>query len=328
MIPLKDYEFDQKLAEIHTRECCVHPSAPAGCSPKIIKGHTLQERGQLDQIAKNGHVYGVHRQYLKYVNEKPPFERIGLDKASTFRFFCSKHDNATFKPIEDQPIQFTPEQCFLLGYRALCREIDMTEGQLEAILLFRERDRGQPLAEQKRIQAQATAEAESMKLRLKVVQDAKEHYDAVLQKKAFSDICFSRFEIAPTPDILVSSALIPIYDFAGSLIQQRPLTASLIALPGSCGALVFAWHKQQGETSHAFVDSLHRLPAADLPHAITRLAFTLENTFLSPVWWESLPPPTKTALEKRFVAAQAHDEASALIDDGIRAVSWTVKPVA
>jgi hypothetical protein len=166
-----------------------------------------------------------------------------------------------------------------------------------------------------------------LELRLKVVQDAKVHYDAVLQKKAFGDIRFSRFEIASTPDILVSSALLPIYDFAGRSIQQRPLTASLVALPGSRGALVFAWHKQHGEASHAFVDSLHRLPAKDLPHAITRLAFTLENTFLSPVWWESLPGATRTALEKRFFAAMARDEASALIDDGLRAVSWTVKHV-
>ncbi len=327
MIALKEYEIDQELAKIHTRQCCLHPSAPDGCSPNIINGHTLQNHGQLNQIAIDGHVYGVYRRYMDYVKKKPPFQLIGLDKASTFRFFCSEHDNATFRPIETQPIEFTPEQCFLLGYRALCRDVYLAARVLEEIPLYRERDRGKPLAEQQRIQANVTAEAENRKLRLKVVQDAKVHYDAVLQKKTFGDIRFSRFEIEPRPDILVSSALLPIYDFAGTLIPQLPLTASLIALPGSGGALVFAWHKQHGETSNAFVDSLLSLPATDLPHAITRLAFSLENTFISPVWWESLPGATRLALENRFVAAMAQDDVSALKDDGLRAVNWTVRPI-
>jgi len=36
--------------------------------------------------------------------------------------FCGKHDSAAFKPLEETPFACSPEQCFLIGFIALCHE--------------------------------------------------------------------------------------------------------------------------------------------------------------------------------------------------------------
>lgn len=214
----------------------------------------------------------------------------------------------------------------MLGYRALCADVYLSLQTLKEIPTLREFDRGKPLAAQQQLQAQVTDIEASRRRRLAIVEKAKVLYDAVLLEKVFSDIRFSRIEIQPAPELLVSSACLPVYDFAGQWIPQHPLTASLIALPPNRGALVFTWHRRHGERGHAFVDSLLRIPAADMPHAITRLAFSyFENRFWSPAWWETLPSATRSALEQRFVSGMRRDDASSLIDDGLRAVGWTVK---
>ncbi len=329
MTPLRPDEIDKQLHEFHTEEYGLHPDAPHGCTGEIIRAHTLHRRGQIDQIARDGHVYGVDRRYLSFTKGRSPFKpNISVYEASTFRFFCGDHDRATFSPIETKPIVFTPEQCFLLGYRALCRDVYLSRQTLKEFPPLREQDRGRPLAEQRQLQARVTDEEQSRSRRLAIVEKTKVLYDAVLQERAFSDIRFSRIEIQPAPEFLVSSACLPLYDFAGQRIPQHPLTASLIALPQHRGALVFAWHRRHGEKGHVFVDSHLRIPAADVPHAITRLVFTyFENSFWSPAWWERVPSETRSALEQRFVSGMRGDDASSLKDDGLRAVSWTVKPL-
>ena len=48
---------------------------------------------------------------------------VGINSATTFTGFCSLHDQQLFKPIDTELLLPTPEQVFLLHYRALCREL-------------------------------------------------------------------------------------------------------------------------------------------------------------------------------------------------------------
>lgn len=55
------------------------------------------------------------------------FKEQGVNKVSTFRGFCGKHDNELFEPIDNSPLAPTPEQIALYAYRSLCREVFVKE---------------------------------------------------------------------------------------------------------------------------------------------------------------------------------------------------------
>jgi hypothetical protein len=329
MQPLRAHEIDQRLRAIYSEKYCLHPDAPCQCGP-IINAHTVQNHGQLDRISENGHVVGVDRNsFLNYSKGRPPFkEDIGVNEASTYRCFCAHHDE-TFKPIETAAIQFTPEQCSLFGYRAVCRGVYLTRQQLKTIPLLRELD---PLVQQRLIQKAASAHEVGLQAKKEVFERTKKLYDDVLRARNFGEVGFFAIEIDRVPDILGSNVLLPPCDFTGSQLQSLAigsridvLTFSLIATPGNAGAAVFVWHKEHDTACRPFVESLRKLPQSEVPHAITRLVFSFcENSYFSRAWWTGLSHKTRTALEQRFLnGMRAHNNHS-LADDGIRAVNWRV----
>ncbi len=333
--PLRPDQIDRQFRRAYSEEYCLHPDAPGQCSPTFINAHTVQNRGQLDRISENGHVMGVDRSsYLNYSKGRSPFVPIGVNEASTYRCFCNKHDCETFRPIEDATagFQFTPEQCFLLGYRAVCRGVYLTRQQLKTVPLFRELDRGKPIEQQQSVQARATDQAERVQAQLDVFERTKQLYDAVLRGGNYRDVRFSGIELLENSSILGSNVLLPPCGFTGAQLQSLAigsqidvLTFSLIATPGGAGAAVFVWHKEHDNACRAFVHSLRTLPESEVPHAITRLVFSFcENSYFSLAWWNGLPSTTKEALQQRFLnGMRAHDNQS-LVDDGIRAVNWRV----
>ncbi len=224
----------------------------------------------------------------------------------------------------------------MLGYRAISRGVYLTRQQAKTFPLFRQHDRGKPLAQQQEIQRKATIREQQVQETLKTFEEAKGLYDAVLLARVFRDISFVGVELDKAPDILGNNVFLPPCDFNGRQIQTltigspiHVLTVSLIALPNNRGAAVFVWHNQHDAACRVFVDSLRRLPTDAIPHAIARLVFSFccENSFLSPVWWDQLDIPTKMALEKRFLTGIRTQNAGSLADDGMRVVHWKVTEI-
>ena len=60
-------------------------------------------------------------------------KRQGIDKASTFRGFCDRHDRQLFRQIDNQAFQSTPGQAFLYEYRSLCRELFHKENSVNTL---------------------------------------------------------------------------------------------------------------------------------------------------------------------------------------------------
>ena len=333
MQPLRADEIDKGFREIYSEEYCLHADAPGQCGPTFIKAHTVQNHGQLDRISENGLVIGVDRSsYLNYSKGRPPFAPIGVNEASTYRCFCGDHDREAFKPIETQDFQLTQEQCFLIGYRAVCRGVYLARQQLKTVPLFRELDRGKPVVQQHQIQSAVSDSEERLQAQKEVFERAKRLYDDVLRARNFGEVGFFAIELGKVPDILGSNVLLPPCNFTGAQLQSLGigspidvLTFSLIATPGDAGAAVFAWHKQHDKACRAFADSLRNLPAGEIPHAITRLVFSFcENSYFSPRWWKGLAAETREKLQQRFLnGMKAHDNRS-LVDDGIRPVNWRV----
>lgn len=99
----------------------------AGCDEVAINSHLIQQNGLLRNISCDGHLVELKMvdAYKWNKNEQPlAFQKVGISQALSHKVFCSLHDTAIFKPIEDQNKDFRSMEAFLLfSYRSLCAEI-------------------------------------------------------------------------------------------------------------------------------------------------------------------------------------------------------------
>ena len=96
---------------------------------------------------------------------------------------------------------------------------------------------------------------------------------------------------------------------------------------------MFTWLADQKKSRDVMM-SLNCLPIADQPHAIVRFTFEFyESTYFSPKWWDSLDKQVQVRLKERqlreIIGPWGENEYprpdNCLLDDGVRAVAWTVQ---
>jgi hypothetical protein len=320
-------ELKKARADSRTEQYCLHPSAcPSTCGRVIARAHSVQLRGGLRRIARNGHVYRYSADPFDYGRPgKSVNKLIGIRNASTFPGFCDLHDNATFEPIDNEVFSATAEQCFLLGYRAIARAIFTKRREKKLIPTFWRISNEVPLNKRVAIQCQINAYESVGNLAVSSLELHKSDYDHALLSGTYSDIRFYVLRLKDTPDILCSGILYPEADFDGRSIQSGVtgtrldlITYSLIATPTG-GAIVFAWEAKSDESCVRLIRLLDSIPNELIPHAIVRLVFqSCENRFLSPAWWDGLDSETRDALDQHYLSS------SNLLDDGLRAVSWEI----
>ena len=97
---------------------CLHPTAPEGCSGKIISSHTIQKSGPLKTISKNGEVYSMRGAGDRLIenNGKLIPQKRGISTVSVFPGFCSHHDNEFFLEIENGDFKINQKiaSCFII----------------------------------------------------------------------------------------------------------------------------------------------------------------------------------------------------------------------
>ena len=167
----------------------------------------------------------------------------------------------------------------------------------------------------------------------------KSRYEEMLFSKNYTNVAHYVVFFPSTPEVMCSGIAQATHDFLGKKIAELGhlnisadwLTFSLIATDDG-GAAVFTWLADHLK-SNSVMMTLNGLPEADQPHAIIRFAFEFfENTYLSPDWWDSLEKQVQVQLKERQLresigpwGENEHPRPdSCLIDDGVRAVHWTV----
>ncbi|SNT68294.1 SEC-C motif-containing protein [Amphiplicatus metriothermophilus] len=313
--PIPVWSAADAFKAAHSQCLCLAPqNLASACSGKIVKAHTVPRSGSLKRIAKDGHVYGWSFSDLnKRANHQgiPQPTRIGLNIASTFMGFCDAHDNAIFKPVENEKFVFSPEQCFLLGYRALAYEKYMKDAQANSINIIRDVDKGWSLNHQISHQNGVALYTHGVTAGQRDIDEDKSFYDNVLTSEDYSSMRSYIVKFEKTPTIMCSGRLAPIYDFTGALLQDgcdpnvklRHLSLNSFA-SGDGGAVVFTWLEDSDNVCVPFARSLHATDHAILADTLTRLMFeNLQNIYWSPTWWDNLPDESKAALIKRFADA-------------------------
>lgn len=325
-----------KLRESYNKEYCLHPNAGTECDGKIVKAHTVQRNGGLTKIAENGHVL-----HLTIDFKTPPgnptllvAKPIGVGKASTFTGFCGFHDNKTFEPIEKHPFQVNQQHTFLLGYRALCRELFGKRAQRENVLFEKSLDRGLPISDQIRLQSYLNVKGMGVDAGLRDAEMHKANFDKVLLSGDYSQANYYAITFGQTPDVMCSSVKFATHDFHGNLLQNLfemdkvmdEITFSIIATDTG-GVAVFNWIGHS-DPCERLVKSLDSLSDDEIPSAILRFTFEFfENTYFSAKWWNSLDDKTRKALQLRLSLAadiNALRTVDCLVDDGLRPAKWPV----
>jgi len=97
-----------KLKAIDGIITCFHPN----CNENSINTHILQKNGILSSLENDRHLMemGINpfREDIHY------FNRIGINKAYSFKCFCNEHDTNLFKPIETKEIDLSNYQHSIL----------------------------------------------------------------------------------------------------------------------------------------------------------------------------------------------------------------------
>jgi hypothetical protein len=226
----------------------------------------------------------------------PRVHRVGWREASTFTGFCAKHDGSTFKPIETAAFVGSIEQCFLVGYRALCHEVFQKTAALKTHSVMPNiLDRGLSIEEQVRLQDTFAVMKAGTEKGLAKFQELKTIMDAQLLKKEYPG--WSRTVITFRGDICIASTGVvsPNCDFDGQQLQTlHDLDASMdsllcgVAATSEGGAIVLTWPTAQ-DAPRAFVQSLIKQGENRLASLLVQFMFAyIENTVFSRLWWESL----------------------------------------
>ncbi len=290
-------ELLNAIGQEQARGYCVHPDAGEGtCSGGATDAHTIQKEGGLRAIAEKGHVISIKKGALGIGRNDGEIILVpdGIGNASTFPGFCNTHD-AMFSPAEQKIVPLSREAAFLLSYRAIAYEKFLKESALRSNELHRqEADKGQPFAEQVRIQEALYAAKYLMELGLRDLTQSKDAFDAAY-RASYTGFNFLVVEFSAVVPVVSCGAFFPDFDLFGQPLQSLaaatlldPIAVNLTVL-NDRSVLFLGWIGSGGPPEK-FATSYARLPQAEKANAAVRLAIEYsENTYSRPSWWTGLP---------------------------------------
>ena len=296
------HELFKYLRVSYRKAECLHPEAPEECVGGIVNAHSIQLNGGLTRIAENGHVLSPVVSVEHYVS----MNHIGIKRASTFKGFCSRHDNELFAPIEDRKLTVNRRSAFLLAYRGISKELHLK--RRIATLDYESRIRARKYKHADTEIANSLSRYQIVNgLALSQVLKVHSKMGTAITGNSYRSTFFYAIEFDKVPDILCNGSTFIEVDFHGNRIQKLTqvksmdlLSFSLLPYGNERGIAIFSWFGKSS-VNNKFLKSLNSLSRRDLPNAIVRLVFQhFENTFIAPHWWNELPTNTQKSLLGRF----------------------------
>jgi SEC-C motif len=300
------HEFEKQK----TLGVCLHGEAPVGCDNKIIRSHTVQRNGSLSAIAEDGHVYSgrdLSRSGISNGVERA-LALIGVANASTFKGFCSFHDNDTFRAA-DTATKASKEVAFQLAYRALAYEVFMKMIALPTMEAIRDRiDRGLEFERQAKTQIELSFAIQGFRAGLVEHQQHKLGYDRLLAglwRTEFSGCIVKLDGVLP---VVSSGTFFPEFDFDGNALQSMEndlgqlslLSFNIVVIDGQTTA-IFGWDIDPTGANSKFVSSLNKIPSNQLADVLIRFCFEIsDNIFVRPSWWSSISQSVQSDLISRL----------------------------
>jgi hypothetical protein len=277
-----------------------------GCTGGAINAHTVSRSGSLGAIARNGHVYSykLSVENLSKSGGKILPTLVGWREASTFPGFCSIHDKAFFAPLEDEPFTGSAQQCFLLAYRIVARELYAKLGS------SRQSDFRDALASSN---ARLSDLVSTMNLGVDIgLLDSERHkarYDKVLENSSWGAVRAVLFRLNTIYPIQCAGGFFPETDARGRAVQNfdigrktpDAMTLASFAADGN-SYISFCWLEDSDASCSAYVSALLELPQSELATVLAAIMLQVsENCHFAPDWYDNLP-----AQGKEWVCLQAY----------------------
>jgi hypothetical protein len=308
-------ELLNAIGQEQARGYCVHPDAGKGtCSGGPIAAHTIQKEGGLRAIAEQGHVVSSKKGAFGIARNDGEIIPVpdGIGSVSTFPGFCNSHD-AMFSPAEQKVVPLSREVAFLLSHRAIAYEKFLKESALRSKELHRqEADKGQPFAEQVRIQQVLYAAEYQMELGLRDLAQSKDAFDAAY-RASYTGFNFLAVEFDSILPVVSCGAFFPDFDLFGQPLQSLATTTPLdpiavnLTVLNDRSVLFLGWIGSAGPPD-AFAASYARLPEAEKANTAVRLAIEyIENTYSRPSWWNGLPQAVRDGMVASLFTMNAPD---------------------
>lgn len=287
-------EYLTEIGSLKNKGRCLHFDAGSECT-NPIDAHSIQKGAVLSLVARNGKIYAPSKNIgdTKRNKGRITFTEQGVNRVSTFRGFCGKHDNELFEPIDNSPLAPTPEQVALYAYRSLCREVFVKEN---AVALFRDNPKNQ--TRNKANQDVFDAMAKGSQFALDNLYGQKRKFDHLLRSNCFDSLRSVLFHSVQPPSVVFSGLLSPDFDFFGNQLQDlsdqnRELDLITFSFaPMSQGwAVLFAWHSDSSGSCVPLIRSLATKvhDHGGLGDLLFRFVISnCENLAISPTWWKSL----------------------------------------
>lgn len=331
------FEIEARMIAEFRDGYCSHPDPAADpCSATITKAHTVQKKGGLAAIAEAGHVLTVKPTMKEMIETegKPQPRKIGVNNASVFPGFCSRHDTTLFKPIEAKSLALTKDTVFLFSYRAIAYERFAKETQLRSTEIQREADRGRPFPIQAAIQMQLAAVIAGIRIGMRDVDLWKDQFDARLLSGVLDDFHFVAVRFDQVLPVVACGAFHPEFDFQGKPLQRLGrntadfdhITMTVTTFEAKT-ILVFGWIGSGDGPAKALAESFVALDDARKADALIRLLFIhTDNLFLRPSWWEALPETDRQTLNGMTLSGtttrlrtgdEMADDATSLLSAGV-----------
>lgn len=272
MDDLKKHELITKFNEIMNSERCLFAEMYA-CEGDFIDAHTIARSHGLKDLAENGHVYSrnLKSSYKPIVRT---FEKISINKVSTNRFACARHDNDLFKPIESGNFEINQSTVNLFLLRSLAQELYKTTNNVRGLKLLNITNQI-PLALQK--------EAEM-----------KFYFQEVIKGNSRIEYChFAYDESLPFLNTSITNPVASLTtgeDFFDTfnLEKTMPIICINVFNNQGRGNVLFSWLEQFNSEAKKFIESI--LTSESKTDLLFGFLFVeTENIAISSSFYESIP---------------------------------------
>ena len=309
----KPLPVGQVLASIHVefaKGYCSYPGAgPATCGERIIRAHTVQRATGLAAIAERGHVISAKSAFKDMAKNDGQLvpRKVGINDASTFMGFCDRHDTTMFRAAEAGTVALTQTTCFLLAFHALAFELFQKEAQFRHLEVLRDRDNGRPFEDQCDIQHYLHYRREGVVRAVDGLRRWKAACDAAYLEQQFDAFRFAGAAFSGILPVVCCGGFYPEFDFEGRPLQRLGRAFSFemvtynLTVVSDRSVAVLGWTDGDNGPAAEFVRSFAKLSPRNKAEGAIRLGFEhIENLYLNPTWWASLPEPLRTAALARL----------------------------
>lgn len=287
-------EFNKKRSQYNQlrliKECFYHKKEE--CRGKIKQSHSIQQNKRLSILTENIEGNEMLYTFNSFETSVDYFVKklipIGKGKASTFFGFCDYHDTILFSEIENNEFIDNDEHCFLHSYRSFAhsyhRKLEEAKGNSVDNPFNKENSE-----EYNRSHLQGN---------LMAVNDLRNHkksLDEWIEYKQYDKLDYFCVILPELYPIACSSLISPFYTPKGNLfnyhanpqILYSPIM--LTVLPDFKQTIVIVSCFGNDEMGINLLDEIEGLSDYHFRRYIsTMMLYFAENTFISPLIWETL----------------------------------------